>query len=160
MPKPVVFAGSFDPVTNGHVEIIRRAQSIFGSVVVLVMPNAQKTPLFSLQERKALLEEVFKKDKHIKVASATGLLVNYMKKHHLTVLVRGIRNGADLSYENTARAYNQWLYPSLETVYLPATEKFAFVSSSLVKESFSYGADVRPLLPASVFSALKRKLIH
>ena len=157
MPKPVVFAGSFDPVTNGHIEIIRRAQRIFGEVLVLVMPNGQKQTLFSLQQRKRLLETVFKKEKHIKVGAAEGLLVMYMKKHHLTVLVRGIRNSVDLEYENSARAYNEQLYPSLETVFLPSSLLTSFISSSAVKEAFFCGADVSKWLPSCSLEALKKK---
>lgn len=157
MPTPVVFAGSFDPVTNGHIEIIRRAQAVFGAVVVLVMPNHNKQTLFSLSERKQLLEEVFKGCAYIQVASAEGLLVDYMKNHQLTVLVRGIRNSADWEYENKNRAYNELFYPQLQTVFLPADEKNACISSSAVKEAFVAGADVQKLVPACVRNALKRK---
>ena len=132
MTTPVVFAGSFDPVTNGHIEIIRRAQAIFGAVVVLVMPNHSKQTLFSLEERKALLQEVFKECAYIKVASAQGLLVDYMRKHQLTILVRGVRSSADWEYENTNRAYNQLFYPALQTVFLPAGAETSFISSSAV----------------------------
>lgn len=157
MPNPVVFAGSFDPVTNGHIEVIRRAQKIFGAVVVLVMPNHNKQTLFSLQERKALLEEVFKGCASVQVDSAQGLLVDYMKNHQLTVLVRGIRNNADWEYENKNRTYNQLFYPQLETVFLPADAETAAVSSSLVKESFACGTDIRTLVPPCVLAALEKK---
>ena len=157
MPNPVVFAGSFDPVTNGHISIIRRAQKIFGAVVVLIMPNHNKQTLFSLQERKELLEEVFKANASVQVASAQGLLVDYMKNHQLTVLVRGIRNNSDWEYENTNRTYNQLFYPQLETVFLPADGETASVSSSAVKEAFACGADICALVPPCVLSALKKK---
>lgn len=157
MSTPVVFAGSFDPVTNGHIEIIRRAQSIFGAVVVLVMPNHNKQTLFSLQERKQLLEEVFKDCAYIKVAAARGLLVDYMKNHQLTVLVRGVRNGTDWEYENTNRVYNEMFYPSLQTVFLPASAENIYISSSAVKEAFAAGADIGTLVPPCVKKALEKK---
>jgi len=157
MITPVVFAGSFDPVTNGHIEIIRRAQEIFGAVIVLVMPNVNKQTLFSLEERKELLEEVFKGCSYIKVAKAQGLLVDYMKNHQLTILVRGVRNSADWEYENTNRAYNQLFYPQLQTVFLPADGESAFISSSSVKEAFFSGADIRSLVPSCALKALEKK---
>ena len=157
MLTPVVFAGSFDPVTNGHVQLVRRAQAIFGAVIVLVMPNGKKQTLFSLQERKQLLEEAFKKDPQVKVDTAHGLLADYMKQHGLKLLVRGVRNATDLEYENTALAYNRLFYPDLETIFLPAEPSLAHISSSAVKEAFDYGADVSTLIPACVVVALKRK---
>lgn len=157
MLTPVVFAGSFDPVTNGHVQLVRRAQAIFGAVIVLVMPNGKKQTLFSLQERKRLLKEAFKNDPQIKVDAARGLLVDYMKQHGLKLLVRGIRNATDLEYENTALAYNQLFYPDLKTVFLPAEPGVSFISSSAVKEAFSYGADISALVPTCVVAALRRK---
>ena len=157
---PVVFAGSFDPVTNGHIEMIRRAQAIFGAVVVLVMPNQKKKTWFSLQERKKLLAEVFKGEAHIKVTSAQGLLVDYMKKHQLTILVRGVRNTTDWEYENTQRAYNEIFYPQLQTLFLPAAQGTSFISSSAVKEAFTCGADVSSLVPPCVWRALKKKKKH
>lgn len=154
---PVVFAGSFDPVTNGHVEMIRRAQEIFGAVVVLVMNNSKKRTLFSLQERKKLLADTFKGDACIKVASAQGLLVDYMKKHQLTVLARGVRNATDWEYEDTQRAYNELFYPSLQTIFLPSSRETSFISSSSVKEAFACGADIHLLVPPCVLQALKKK---
>ena len=157
MLTPVVFAGSFDPVTNGHVQLVHRAQAIFGAVIVVVMPNGKKKTLFSLQERKQLLEETFKKDPQVKVDMAQGLLTDYMKQQGLKLLVRGIRNAADLEYENTSLAYNRFFYPDLKTVFLPAEPNMAHISSSAVKEAFDYGADVSALVPACVAAALKRK---
>ena len=157
MLTPVVFAGSFDPVTNGHVQLVRRAQVIFGAVIVLVMPNGKKQTLFSLQERKQLLEEAFKNDPQVKVDAAHGLLADYMKQQGLKVLVRGIRNTADLEYENMSMAYNRSFYPDLETIFLPADVSVAHISSSAVKEAFDYGADVSAWVPAYVVAALKRK---
>lgn len=157
---PVVFAGSFDPITNGHVEMIRRAQAIFGAVVVLVMPNNKKKTLFSLQERKKILTETFKGDACIQIASAQGLLVDYMKKHQLTVLVRGVRNATDWEYENNQCAYNRLFYPQLQTVFLPSGVETSFISSSAVKEAFACGADVHDLVPPCVLKALKKKKQH
>jgi len=157
MNKPVVFAGSFDPVTNGHKDLILRARAIFGSVIVLLMPNAQKKTLFSVEERVKLLSQLFAEEEGIRIDCAEGLLADYLKKNGLTVLVRGLRNTDDFSYEMGMQAYNRLFYPSAQTVFLPARREDLYISSSAVKEAFFCGGDVSSLVPPCVLEALSRK---
>ena len=157
MNKPVVFAGSFDPVTNGHLDIIRRARSIFGAVIVLVMPNHQKQTLFSLEQRVALLGQALQGQDNIQVQTATGLLTDYLQQNGLNCVVRGIRNATDLDYEQRTEAYNKLFFPAMQTVYLTASREYSFISSSAVKEAFSYGGDISSLVPPCVLEILKKK---
>ena len=149
MKNAVVFAGSFDPVTNGHLDIIRRAREIFGAVVV-------KT-LFSLEERAELLRKSLAGEEQITVETAEGLLTDYLKKKGLFVVVRGIRNAADLAYEEQTAFYNKRFFPSMETVFLPARAEHIYLSSSGVKEAFLYGGDITSLVPPCVVEALRQK---
>ena len=156
--KPVIYAGSFDPVTNGHLDIIRRAQAVFGAVRVLVIPNANKNPLFSLEERKALLAEALSAEPNVEVDLASnGLLTDYMKKHGITVSVRGLRSSADLEHEMTNAYFNSLFSPETETVFLAGKPENAFISSSSVREASRYGADVSSWVPACVAKALIQK---
>jgi pantetheine-phosphate adenylyltransferase len=155
--KPVVFAGSFDPVTNGHLDIIKRARAVFGAVWVVVAENKNKHVLFTMQERVCLLKEVLKKEKNISVDCTKGLLVNYLKKKGLSVLVRGVRGAEDLPAEMTNACWNKHFYPKAETIFIPCAPDKTFISSSAVKEAFLCGADVSGLVPPAVYEALKRK---
>ena len=157
MTVPVVYAGSFDPVTNGHLDIIRRARAVFGEVVVLLMPNANKRCLFSREERLQLLKEVLQHEAGIRVDCAEGLLTDYLKKNHFKILVRGLRGPSDLDHELTNAHYNRLFYPSAETVFLPCRAEYAFLSASAVREAFAYGADIRGLVPECVAHALEKK---
>ncbi len=154
--KPVVFSGSFDPVTNGHLDLIKRARAIFGAVVVVVFHNAQKQTKFTVQERVALLKEALSGEENITVDSADGLLADYMKAHGYTTVVRGLRSAHDWNHERTNAYFNKRFYPALETVFLPADEKHQFISSSAVKEAAAYGADIMDLVPPCVVKALKK----
>lgn len=154
--KPVVFSGSFDPVTNGHLDLIKRARAIFGAVVVVVFHNAQKQTRFTVQERVALLKEALSGEENITVDSAEGLLADYMESHGYTTIVRGLRSAHDWNYERTNAYFNKRFYPAVETVFLPADEKHQFISSSAVKEAAAYGADITDLVPPCVAKALKK----
>ncbi len=155
--KPVVFPGSFDPVTNGHLDLIKRAQSIFGAVVVLVLYNAKKQGLFSVTERVALLQDTLKGEANITVEAFDGLLADYLKTHNYTTVIRGLRTAHDWNHERTNVYFNKQFYPKLETVFLPADETYQFISSSAVKEAVIYGADVSAFVPPCVADALKKK---
>ena len=156
--KPVVFAGSFDPVTNGHIDLIKRARAVFGAVVVVVCYNATKKGCFSAQERVNLLKEALAGEENISVDYAQGLLADYMRTHNYTTLVRGLRSAHDWNHERTNAYFNKRFNPSVETVFLPADEKYQFVSSSAVKEAVTYGGDIAPLVPACAYKALQQKL--
>lgn len=157
MNRPAVYAGSFDPVTNGHLDIIRRARAIFGEVIVLVMPNANKQPMFRETERVALLREALRAEEGVRIEKAHGLLTDYLKKNDLRVLVRGLRGSADIEAEFVNAHYNKMFYPRVETVFLPCRPEYAFLSSSAVREAFSYGADIGEMVPPCVKTALKKK---
>ncbi len=154
---PVVYAGSFDPVTNGHADIARRARDVFGSVIVLLIANANKHPLFSEDERFLLLQQTFKDEPGIRVERAGGLLTDFLKKHGLRVLVRGVRGPSDVAHEMLNAHYNKKFYPLVETVFLPGRAEYAFLSSSAVREAVGYGADVSDLVPPCVAQALAQK---
>jgi pantetheine-phosphate adenylyltransferase len=153
-----VYPGSFDPITLGHVDIIKRALSIFDELVVLVTENPRKKCMFTLEERKKLIEEVLSDLDGVKVDVHHGLLVDYLKKHGIKVLVRGLRAVTDYEYELQMALANKKLYSDLETVFLIASEKFSFISSSLVKEVALYGGDVTEWVPPEVARALNEKL--
>lgn len=154
--KPVVFSGSFDPVTNGHLDLIKRARAIFGAVVVVVLHNGAKQARFSVEERVQFLKEALAGQAHITVDSSEGLLADYMKKHGYTTVVRGLRSAHDWNPERTQAYFNKSFYPSLETVFLPADEKYQFISSSAVKEALAHGADVSAWVPLCVEKVLKK----
>ena len=154
--KPVVFSGSFDPATNGHIDLIKRARAIFGAVVVVVFHNATKQSRFTVRKRISFLKEALAGEKNIQVDWSKGLLADYMRKHGYTTVVRGLRNAHDWNYERTNVYFNKSLYPDLETVFLPADEKHQFISSSAIKEAVSHGADVSLWVPPCVAKALKK----
>ena len=155
--KPVVFPGSFDPVTNGHLDLILRARDIFGEVRVLVLTNTAKKPLFSIQERVDLLKQALGGQQRISVDSAPGLLVHYLQKNELSVIVRGLRGPADWEHEAANAYFNHHLYPAAHTIFLPSTAQWQFISSSAVKEAWASGGDISAWVPACVKKALEQK---
>jgi pantetheine-phosphate adenylyltransferase len=154
--KPVVFSGSFDPVTNGHLDLIKRARAVFGAVVVVVFHNKAKKAQFSVKERVAFLKEALKGEKNITIDYANGLLADYMKKHGYTTVVRGLRSAHDWNHERTNAYFNKVLNPQLETVFLPSSEPYQFISSSAIKEAAASGADIKPWVPPCVYKAFKK----
>lgn len=155
--KNVVYSGSFDPVTNGHLDMIRRAKKIFGNVTVLVLENVHKKTLFSLEERISLLKEALSGEEGIEVTSFSGLLADYFKKEKAYVIVRGIRGTGDLEHELINAHYNGIFAPEVETVFLPAKEKYRFVSSSAVREIWHHGGNFSDWVPSCVYKALQNK---
>ena len=159
MEKPIaLYAGSFDPVTNGHLHIIRRARKIFGSVAVVVMTNGSKKNLFSAQERVELLKKVTQDWAGVSVHSAAGLAVDFARQIGATVLVRGVRGAADCDAEMTQAYYNRLFGPELETVFLPTDETYQYISSSSVREVARCGGDLSTLVPEIVAQAIAQKL--
>ncbi len=156
--KKAIYTGSFDPITNGHLDIIRRARDIFGALTVLIIPNGVKEPLFSLEERRLLAEEALSAEPGISVCVASGgLLADYLKEYGFNVIVRGLRGAQDISHEFTNAYYNHAFCPSAETVFLPARPEWEYVSSSAVREAVRYGADVCRWVPPCVARALAAK---
>lgn len=153
---PVIFPGSFDPVTYGHIDLIYRARAIFGSVRILVCHNAQKKTRFTVQERLAFFQEIFKNEPDITWDHTDGLLTDYLKKNNFTTVVRGLRSAHDWNHERTNAYFNKHFYDGLETVFLPSREKYMFLSSSAVKEAAAYGADIMAFVPPCVARALQK----
>lgn len=156
----VIYAGSFDPVTNGHLDIIERAKSIFGHVIVAVLDNVSKKSLFTTEERLFLLKEVLKDDKNIEIDSFSGLLVDYAKKKNCKVIVRGLRSASDYLSEYTLAMANMHYKDGVETVFLLGSNEKLFVSSSLAKEVATFDGDLTLFVPDIVGKAMKDKLLR
>lgn len=153
-----LFAGSFDPLTYGHLDLIKRASKICDSLVVGVIYNPQKKPLFEPEERIALIEDECKELDNITVSAFTGLLADYVNENDFNMVVRGLRGGTDFEYEIAMAQMNARLYKEkVETVFLMTDPAYSFVSSSLTKEVCSFGGDIEGLVPESVLAAMKSK---
>lgn len=150
--------GSFDPITLGHLNIIRRASRIFDSVVVVVMVNSdKKTPLFTLEERVELIERVVKRLPNVKVGTSSRLLADYAKQFEGAVLVKGLRAVSDYESEAQMALINKKMNPNLETVFLTSSEKYTYISSTVVKEMARYGTDLRKFVPMEILDDVIRK---
>ena len=147
--------GSFDPPTNGHVDVIERASRHFDGVVAAVIANPSKDPLFSTEERVSLLREALGHLGNVEVASFEGLLVDFARERGVTVVVKGLRAVTDYDYELQMAQMNEALSPGLDTFFVPAKTSWAFLSSSLVREVARYGRSVEGLVPEAVADALK-----
>jgi pantetheine-phosphate adenylyltransferase len=156
-PRIAIYPGSFDPLTSGHVDIIERGSRIFDAIIVAILVNAEKVPLFTESERIAIIREVFKDNQHVQAETFNGLLVDYAQKKNATVLVRGLRAVSDFEYEFQMALMNRHLAPGLETVFMMPDEKYTFVSSRLIKEVFTLGGEVAGLVPPVVEQKLRAK---
>ncbi|MFM7187642.1 MAG: pantetheine-phosphate adenylyltransferase [Armatimonadota bacterium] len=152
-----VYPGSFDPVTNGHLDVIRRAAGIFDKVIVGVGRNAGKSPLFSADERVELIQAAVSDIRNVEVESFDGMLVAFAKQHGASVLVKGLRAISDFEYEFQMALANRHLDPSVETMFLMTSAEYQFLSSSIVKEMVRVGGDCSPLVPSVVMDALRRR---
>jgi pantetheine-phosphate adenylyltransferase len=152
-----VFPGSFDPLTNGHVDIILRSAHLFERVIVAVLVNAEKKPLFTSDERVAIVREVFREYANVEVESFDGLLVEYAKRRRASAIVRGLRAVSDFEYEFQMALMNRHLEPTLETVFMMPAEQYTYLSSRLIKEVFQLGGEVRGLVPPAVERAMRAK---
>jgi pantetheine-phosphate adenylyltransferase len=153
-----VYPGSFDPLTNGHLDIIRRVSRLFDRVVVAVLENEGKAPLFSVAERMELITRCTQDLSGVEVQSFSGLLVDFMRRLDASVVIRGIRAVSDYEYELQMALMNRELNPDVETMFMLPAVEYTFVSSRLVKEVFRLGGDVSHLVPATVLDALKARL--
>lgn len=152
-----LYAGSFDPVTNGHVDIARRAAGLFDHVVIAVVRNPGKSPMFSVEERLAFLNEVFSNCEDVSITSFSGLLVNLARDVGAKAIIKGLRAVSDFEFEFQMALMNRRLNPDIETVFLMTDADKAFLSSSLVKEVAQLGGDISGLVPESVERALRKK---
>lgn len=157
MDKVAVVPGSFDPITNGHLDIIRRAADIFDVVYVAVMNNSAKNSLFDVEERMALIREVTKEMPNVVVDASSGLLISYAKSKNANVIVRGLRAISDFEYEMQITSMNRYLDENIETFFIMTKNQHSFLSSSIVKEVSQYGGDISKLVPTVVNEALQEK---
>ncbi|MFQ6372833.1 pantetheine-phosphate adenylyltransferase [Shewanella sp. YIC-542] len=157
MHTRAIYPGTFDPVTNGHADLINRAASLFPSLVIAVATNPSKQPRFSLPQRVAMLQTVTAHLPNVEVVGFSGLLVDFAKQQQASVLVRGLRAVSDFEYEFQLASMNRRLYPGLESVFLTPSEENAFISSTLVKEVALHGGDVRQFVHPEVAKALMQQ---
>ena len=157
MATIAVYPGSFDPITNGHLDIIRRAAQMFDRVVVAVARNAEKAPLFNAEERVALTREAVKGLRNVSVDEFDGLLVSYARKRRAAIIVRGLRAVSDFEFEFQLSLMNRKLDPRIETIFLMTKDEYTFISSRLVKEICQLGGEVSDFVPRGVERMMKRK---
>jgi pantetheine-phosphate adenylyltransferase len=152
-----IYPGSFDPLTNGHVDIIQRGSRLFSRIVVGVLINLEKAPLFTVPERVAIAREVFRGWNNVEVDTFDGLLVDYARSKHAGVIVRGLRAVSDFEYELQMALMNRRLSPEVETVFMMPAEPYTYLSSRLVKEVVALGGSVSGLVPTIVEDRLREK---
>jgi pantetheine-phosphate adenylyltransferase len=155
--KVAVYPGSFDPITYGHLDIIERGAKVFDKIVVAVLINSSKNPLFTVEERKAMIREATRHMPMVEVDSFEGLLIDYMRRKQSNVILRGLRAISDFEYELQIASINRKLSEEVETLFLMTNNRHSFISSAMVKEVARYGADVSDLVPPHVAEALKAR---
>ena len=155
--KTAIYPGSFDPITLGHLNIIRRTAQIFDHVVVCVMVNSEKHPMFTLEERVELIQRVTKRYPNVTVETFSGLLAEYARKFEPAVIVKGLRAVSDFESEFQMALINKKINPNLDTMFLTASEKYTFLSSSVVKEMARYGADLSEFVPYEIIEDVMQK---
>ncbi len=150
--------GSFDPITLGHVDIIRRAAEIFDEVVICVMHNAaKKSPMFTLEEKLSMARRAVEEYPNVRVDSYDGLLTEYVRRYDKPVVVKGLRAASDFDYEFQMNMINKRLNPTVETMFLTASERYTFLSSSIVREVAQYGAELKGLVPDEIIPDIEEK---
>lgn len=158
MCQKAIYPGSFDPITYGHIDLIKRAQEIFSEVIVAVAHNPQKKPLFSVKERVQMLKQATSDLGGIVIDDFDDLVINYARRQKASILIRGLRMISDFEYEFQMALTNRKLAPDIETIFLMPQESFSYLSSKLLKEAASLGADLSAFVPDFVEKALKKKL--
>ncbi|MBE5040349.1 pantetheine-phosphate adenylyltransferase [Ructibacterium gallinarum] len=155
--KTVVYPGSFDPCTNGHLDVIARSAKLFDRVIVAVLVNHTKKPAFTVEERVALLKTAVADLPNVEVHSFSGLLVDFMKQVGATVIIKGIRAMSDFEYEFQMALTNHALYRDIETLFIPTSKDYMFLSSSIVKEIAKYGGPLNGLVPEALIPVINKR---
>jgi pantetheine-phosphate adenylyltransferase len=158
MNTKAIYPGTFDPVTNGHIDLVERASKLFAEVIVAIAESPAKEPFFSLEERLTLAKGVLSHINNLEIQGFSGLLIDYMRKNHSRIVIRGLRAVTDFEYEFQLAAMNRQLDSEIETVFLTPGENYTFVSATLVKEIAALGGDVSKFVHPTVLSALQKKL--
>ena len=158
MPTLAVYPGSFDPLTNGHVDIISRGARLFDRIIVAILVNAEKAPLFSMAERVEIARAVFMELPNVEVDTFEGLLVDYVERRNAQVIVRGLRAVSDFEYEFQMAGMNRYLLPDVETMFLTPSDQYQFISGTIVREIAQLGGDVSKFVFPSVEKWLKAKI--
>ncbi len=156
--RKAIYPGSFDPITNGHLDILDRSLSLFSEVIIVVAGTGHKKPLLSPQERVELIREVVSDRKGVKVDRWSGLIMDYARVHQISAVIRGLRAASDFEYEFMMASMNKELNPQVETLFMMTAQNLYFVSSTIVKELFYYDGDISPYVPAGVVARLKVKV--
>ncbi len=152
-----VYPGSFDPITNGHLDIINRASKLYDRVIVGVLDNINKKPLFSVSERKAMIERVIAGMDNVDCDTFSGLLVEFLKCKNAAVIIKGLRTVADFEYEFQMALLNKALNPEFETVFMMTNSKYSYISSSMVKEVAKYNGGLEGLVPENIIPEIRKK---
>ena len=158
MAQKAIYPGTFDPVTLGHIDLIKRARRIFSEVIVAVAHNPQKNPLFTVKERKEFLKKATSDITGIIIEDFDGLVIDYARRKQVRTLIRGLRMISDFEYEFQMALTNRKLAPDIETIFLMPHEDYSYLSSKLLKEAVSFGADISCFVPDFVYQAIKKKL--
>ncbi|WP_054696703.1 pantetheine-phosphate adenylyltransferase [Syntrophomonas palmitatica] len=152
-----VYAGSFDPVTNGHIDILEKVSKMFDKIIVAVVHNVSKNALFTLEEREEFIRESTRHLNNIEIESFTGLLVDYIREKKACAIIRGLRTVGDFEYEMQVAMINKKMLPEVDTIFIMSDSKYTFVSSSIIKEAAILGGDVSGLAPPAVLQGLQKK---
>jgi pantetheine-phosphate adenylyltransferase len=152
-----IYPGSFDPFTNGHMDILDRTLKIFSEVVILIAGTGRKATMFTPEERKSMIQEVIKNKPNVKVEMTSGLIMEYARENKITAVIRGLRTPTDFEYEYMMATMNKNIHPECETVFMMTSQGLYFISSTMIKELSAYGGDISHYVPAPVLKQMQKK---
>ncbi len=156
--RKAIYPGSFDPITNGHLDILDRSLTLFSEVIIVVAGTGHKDPLFTPDERVEIIRDVTSNRKGVKVDRWSGLIMDYARENQISAVIRGLRAASDFEYEFMMASMNKEINPNVETLFMMTAQNLYFVSSTMIKELFRYGGDISPYVPKSIVTRLKDKI--